>query len=356
MINFEKEIFTKSDIIDMLNLDNKNEIDLLYQKAYQIKLDNVGGFVYFRGIIELSNICEKDCYYCGIRKSNKNVSRFIYDKETILKSAKWCYEQNYGSIVLQSGECKSKNYENYITDIIEEIKKLSNGELGITLSLGEQSEETYKKWFEAGAHRYLLRIETSNKSLYEKLHPLDHSFEERVECLNILRKIGYQVGTGVMIGIPGQTIEDLADDILFFKEKDIDMIGMGPYVRHGETPLGKDADNSKEVKEKRLELALKMISISRIVLKDINIASTTALQALDPFGREKGMKAGANIIMPVITPKEHRKDYLLYEDKPCIDDEAEECKSCIIKRIESIGEKVIFGKWGDSKHYEKRNK
>jgi len=252
MLDLEKDNFTKADIIEMLNLYEKSDIDLLYKKAYDIKIKNVGAFVYFRGIIELSNICEKDCYYCGIRKSNTKVKRFIYDKNTILESAKWCYEQNYGSIVLQSGECKTENYENYITDLIKEIKKISNQTLGITLSLGEQTEETYKKWYDAGAHRYLLRIETSNKKLYEKIHPADHSFDERIECLARLKRIGYQVGTGVMIGIPEQKIEDLANDILFFKEKDIDMIGMGPYVRHGDTPLGKNANNSKEEKTEDL--------------------------------------------------------------------------------------------------------
>ncbi|NLK63027.1 MAG: [FeFe] hydrogenase H-cluster radical SAM maturase HydE [Fusobacteria bacterium] len=343
--------YSKKQIIDMLSLKNSDELNDLYEKAYQIKLDNIGGLVYFRGIIELGNVCEKDCYYCGIRKSNNKVNRFVFDKETIIECAKWCYTQNYGSIVLQSGESKDKNYVNYITELLKEIKKIGNGELGITLSLGEQDEDTYKAWYNAGAHRYLLRVETTNNSLFRSLHPKSHSLEERIKCLDILGKLGYQVGTGVMIGFPGQTVEDLANDIIFFKEKDIDMIGMGPYVRHSDTPFGQYLDNSDEVKKERLELGLKMIAVARIVLQDVNIATSTALQALHPLGRERGLKAGANIIMPVITPKIHRKDYMLYEDKPCMEDDAEDSKINIIKMVENIGEKVVLGKWGDSKHF-----
>lgn len=351
----EKE-YTKEKIIELLSITEEEKLNELYDEAYKIKLQNVGGLVYFRGIIELGNVCEKDCYYCGIRKSNNKVNRFVFDKESVLECAKWCYEQNYGSIVLQSGELKDKNYINFITDLLKEIQKLSSGKLGITLSLGEQDEDTYKAWYNAGASRYLLRVETTNHSLFRSLHPKSHSLTERIKCLDILGKIGYQVGTGVMIGFPGQTMEDLADDIIFFKEKDIDMIGMGPYVRHSDTPFGQYLDNSDEVKKERLELGLKMIAVTRLVLKDVNIATSTALQALHPLGRERGLKAGANIIMPVITPKTHRKDYMLYEDKPCMEDDAEDSKINIMKMVENIGEKVIFGEKGDSKHfYAKKN-
>jgi len=354
MINLDKTNFSLDDITALLDINTEEELNKLYEYAYNVKLETVDNCVYFRGIIELSNICDKDCYYCGIRKSNEKVNKFLLKKETVLESAKWCYEQNYASLVLQAGECQSENFIEYITDLVKEIKKLSNNELGITLSMGEQTKETYQKWFDAGAHRYLLRIETSNPDLYKSIHPDDHLFEVRKQCLIDLKEIGYQVGTGVLIGFPGQTTRDLAKDILFFKENDIDMIGMGPYVVHSDTPLGQTADNSLEIKKYRLELAIKMIAVARIVLKDINIASTTALQALDPIGREKGLKAGANIIMPVITSTEHRQDYLLYEDKPCIDDEVEKCRTCIVSRIESVGDKVILGKWGDSPHFKKK--
>ncbi|BDU51300.1 [FeFe] hydrogenase H-cluster radical SAM maturase HydE [Haliovirga abyssi] len=354
-VSNEKEL-GRNEILSFMKEENEEKLKELYKKAYKIKLDNVGDKVYYRGIIEFSNICQKNCNYCGIRKSNSDVHRFTMSEEEILESAKWSYENSYGSLVLQSGERQDEEYIEFVTGLIEKIKKLSNGELGITLSLGEQTFETYEKWYNAGAHRYLLRIETSNKELYNKLHPADHKFETRINCLKDLKKIGYQVGTGVMIGLPEQTEEDLVDDILFFKDMDIDMIGMGPYIVSEKTPIGEIAQNSKEIKKKRFELGLKMIALTRIYLKDINIAATTALQALNPVGREAGLKAGANIIMPVITHKNYRKDYQLYDNKPCIDDNAVECKACLENRIKGVGDKIGYGEWGDSLHYKNKKK
>jgi biotin synthase len=263
----------------------------------------------------------------------------------------WAYEQGYGSIVLQSGERIDSDFVDLIERLLGDIKKRTEGKLGITLSLGEQSYETFKRWFLAGAHRYLLRIETSNEELYGKLHPRESTYKDRLQCLDLLRKIGYQVGTGVMIGLPFQTCEDLADDILFFEKQDIDMIGMGPYIVHKDTPLAFKENNTAD---HNFILGLKMIALTRIYLKDVNIAATTALQALDPIGREKGLQAGANIIMPNITPVEHRGNYLLYEEKPCLDENASMCRNCLENRISSIGEKVGFGQWGDSPHFFKR--
>lgn len=350
----EKNELQREDLIALLSIDDKEELKKLYDAAYKMKMEMIGNKVYFRGIVEFSNICVKDCYYCGIRKSNKEVNRFIMEEKEILQSAQWAYDNKYGSMVLQSGERIDDEYSDFVENIIKKIKTIGDGSLGLTLSLGEQSIETYQRWYDAGAHRYLIRIETSNKELYTKLHPEDHSFEKRSECIDNLRKIGYQTGTGVMIGLPGQTIENLADDILFFKEKDIDMIGMGPYVVAKETPLGKEALNTKEERLRRFELGLKMIAVSRLYLKDINIAATTALQALNPIGRELGLKAGANVIMPVITNLDHRKDYQLYDDKPCLDDNADHCKNCLENRIKSIGDEVGYGDWGDSKHFKER--
>ena len=196
-----------------------------------------------------------------------------------------------------------------------------------------------------------MRIETSNPELYGKLHPESHSYFRRLDCLKVLKKIGYQTGTGVMIGLPDQTIENLADDIIFFKEMDIDMVGMGPYIYHKDTPLADIFKNSAENRDHNFDLALKMIAITRLFLPDINIASTTALQALNPVGREMGLKAGANIIMPVITQKKYRGDYQLYDGKPCIDDDAEDCKSCLEGRVRLIGESIGYDEWGDSPHY-----
>lgn len=357
----EKENLSKEDLVYLMKLTKQEDLNKLYNKAYSVKEKYVGKKAYYRGLVEFSNRCVKDCYYCGIRVSNKGVDRFDMTKEEIIKMSKWAYDNNYGSVTLQSGERQDKKFTEFISDAIKEIKTLSNGELGLTLCLGEQTEETYKKWFDAGGHRYLLRIETTNEELYKNIHPDNdiHSFEKRVDCLKLLKKLGYQVGTGVMIGLPGQTEEDLVNDILFFEKMDIDMIGMGPYVVHKETPLGVDAINqnlnTEEEKYRRFILGLKMIAITRLYLKDVNIAATTALQALNPLGRELGLKAGANILMPIITIEEHREKYQLYDNKPCIDDNADECKVCLTGRVSSVGDTVGYGEWGDSPHFRRKN-
>ena len=348
---FSKEKWEKEDLLYLMKSENSEEIEKLYKKAYDMKIEKVGNRVYYRGIIEFSNVCIKNCYYCGIRSENKSVNRFSMAEEEILESARWSYKNSYGSIVLQSGERQDEEYISFVEDIIKKIKELSGGELGITLSLGEQTKETYERWYKAGGHRYLLRIETTSEDLYKKLHPEDHKFSVRKKCLIDLRDIGYQVGTGVMIGLPGQSDEELVNDILFFKEMDIDMIGMGPYVYSKDTPFAKNAINTKEEKKRRFELGLKMIALTRVYLEDVNIAATTALQALNPLGRELGLKAGANILMPVITHKNYRKDYQLYDNKPCIDDTADECKACLSGRVKSVGDNIGYGEWGDSPHF-----
>ncbi|MBF0484730.1 MAG: [FeFe] hydrogenase H-cluster radical SAM maturase HydE [Candidatus Omnitrophica bacterium] len=344
--------FFKQDLINWLNEKDPAKIQELYRSAYAMKVKHVGKVVYFRGIIELSNICTKNCYYCGIRKGNENIERFQMTDEEVLESAKQAFDMGYGSIVLQSGERSDPKFVDWIEGLILKIKAMSNGKLGLTLSLGEQSKDTYQRWFKAGAHRYLLRIETSSPDLYKKLHPEDHSFEGRINCLKILRELGYQVGTGVMIGLPYQTVEHLAEDIIFFKSMDVDMIGMGPYIAHHDTPLAKEISNRLD----NFELGLKMIALTRLYLEDVNIASTTALQAIKSDGREQGLLAGANIIMPNITHTKYRRFYQLYDDKPCLDENAEVCRGCLEKRISAIGEKIGYGKWGDSKSFENRTK
>ncbi|HEY3276039.1 MAG TPA: [FeFe] hydrogenase H-cluster radical SAM maturase HydE [Syntrophorhabdaceae bacterium] len=345
---------TRDDLVYLLSLSGKDDVERLFRRAYEVKLEYVGNKVFFRGIIEFSNICGKDCFYCGIRKSNKNVDRYQMSEEEILEGARFAFESNYASVVLQSGERKDRAFTSFVERILKGIKEMSGGKLGITLSLGEQSEETYRRWFEAGAHRYLLRIETSNEELYGRLHPRDHSFRARLECLEILKKLGYQVGTGVMIGLPGQTMEDLAQDILFFEKMDVAMVGMGPYLVHKDTPLSSEVEDFDAIKERQLDLALKMIAVTRLYLKDVNIASTTALQALTPTGREMGLKAGANIIMPNITITRYRSSYQLYDDKPCLDENASFCRACLEQRIETVGETIGYGEWGDSPHFRKK--
>lgn len=339
----------KQEILRLLALTDKQEIQDLFQQAYSVKKQYVGTKVYFRGIIELSNYCVKNCYYCGIRKDNPHVQRFTLCKDEVVESALWAFKQDYGSVVIQSGERSDEAFTEFIEDILYTLKEKTGGKLGITLSLGEQSRETYQRWYSAGAHRYLLRIETSNPELYKKLHPADHDWQQRLNCLRTMKDIGYQAGTGVMIGLPFQSLEHLADDVLFFYDEDIDMIGMGPYIPHEETPLYQYATDYKE--EEHLELALKMIAICRLLLKDVNIASTTALQALKDDGRELGLLAGANIIMPNITDTKYRANYQLYQGKPCLDENASLCRGCLERRISAIGEQIGYSEWGDSPHF-----
>lgn len=346
--------FSKSDLERMIAAQGDDKT-LLHQRSREVAEAVIGNKVFFRGLIEFSNICTKDCFYCGIRKGNREAARYTIDDDEILSAARYAWEKRYGSIVLQGGERSDEKYIHQIGNILQQIKEMTNGELGITLSLGEQTEATYRYWFNCGAHRYLLRIESSTEELYYKIHPqnIDHDFHNRLRCLTILKQIGYQTGTGVMIGLPFQTFGHLADDLLFFKQLDIDMVGMGPYIEHSHTPLFDYRDQLWPI-ERRLEVAMNMIATLRILMPDINIAAATALQAIDPMGREKALKIGANIIMPNITPSLHRKDYLLYENKPCTDEGADDCANCITIRIEMAGKEVAFGEWGDSKHFFKK--
>ncbi|MFA5689894.1 MAG: [FeFe] hydrogenase H-cluster radical SAM maturase HydE [Kiritimatiellales bacterium] len=341
-----------AEICALLEIQTPAELQALYDCAYRVKIKYVGRTVYFRGLIECSNICTKNCYYCGIRRDNQNVRRFQMDEEEIVREALWAFENDYGSAVIQSGERQDKNYIEMIERILRRLNKETAGKLGITLSLGEQTEETYRRWRAAGAHRYLLRIETTNPELYRQLHPADHDFEARKHCLKLLRKTGYQVGTGVMIGLPNQTAADLANDILFMQQMDIDMVGMGPFIPHHDTPLGAEipAFNSEQ-RRAALTAGLKMIAVTRIVLKDVNIATTTALQALQDDGRELGLLCGANVIMPNVTETQFRPAYTLYDNKPCLDENSASSRENLIRRIQSIGETIGFNQWGDSKHY-----
>ncbi|MDA3930693.1 MAG: [FeFe] hydrogenase H-cluster radical SAM maturase HydE [Prolixibacteraceae bacterium] len=345
----KQETYSKADLIQLLESKGDDRA-LFFKKAQEAKLKYVGKNVFFRGLIEFSNICSKDCYYCGIRNSNANVKRYNLTDDEIISAAKFAYKNKYGSLVLQAGELVSSAFSDRIEKLLNEIKKVSNNELGVTLSVGEQSEETYQRWFNAGAHRFLLRIETSNSELYKKLHPSDHSFSNRLQCLKSLQKIGYQTGTGVMIGLPFQTISDLADDLLFMKEFDVDMVGMGPFIEHSETPLYAYKDELWPIEE-RFDTTLKMIAILRLMMKDINIAAATALQAIDPLGREKAIRIGANIIMPNITPGFYRNDYALYQNKPCVDEEPEQCMGCLDARLALADSDIGYSEWGDSKHF-----
>ena len=346
--------FSHSDLVRLLECEGEDQHQL-FEAGGAAKVKYVGGKVYFRGLIEFSNRCIKDCYYCGIRKSNPAVRRYNLSDREILDAARFADENRFGSVVLQSGESSSAAFTGRISNLISQIKKLSNGRLGITLSVGEQTGDIYRRWFEDGAHRYLLRIETTNQLLYRKLHPEDrlHDFNQRLDCLHSLQNIGYQTGTGVMIGLPFQTTSDLANDLLFFQQFGIDMVGMGPYIEHSQTPLYMFHRELLPIL-KRFDLSLKMIAVLRLLMNDINIAAATALQAVDPLGREKGIKVGANIIMPNITPGFYRNDYALYENKPCVDEEPAQCLGCLDARVALADGEIGYGEWGDPIHFTRR--
>jgi biotin synthase len=331
------------------------DADALFSAAYAVKCREIGRRVSFRGLVEFGNICAKDCYYCGIRKSNGRIRRYRIDADEIVREAEWVLKAGYGSLVLQSGELTSEANAAFMENVLRRIHAFGGDDFGVTISLGEQNEEVYRRWREAGAHRYLLRIETSNPELYAKLHPADHSWEMRRDALRALRRCGYQVGSGVMSGLPGQSVDDLASDIEFFASEDLDMIGMGPYIPHADTPLGKDAEWTPAMRRERLELGLRMIAVTRLFLHDVNIAAATALHALDPEGREKGLLAGANVIMPNVTETRYRADYQLYADKPCLNENSCFSRDDMERRIAAIGETILWNRRGDSPHWERSN-
>lgn len=332
---------------DLLSLEDPAERAALFDAAYALKTRYCGRTVALRGIIESGNVCAKDCRYCGIRRSNDKVARYRLGADEIVRLAELDARLGYASLVIQSGEIESDEHTAFVEDVLRRIAPLG---LGVTLSLGEQTEAVYRRWRAVGAARYLLRIETSNPELYARLHPADHSWTRRVACLGALRRCGYQVGTGVMCGLPGQTALDLARDIGFFASVDADMIGMGPFIPHPDTPLGGEPLDAAA----RLRLGLAMIAVTRLSLHDVNIAAATALQALAPDGREQGVRAGANVVMPNITDTEYRRRYQLYARKPCLDENAAMCRGCLERRLKAIGETVAYGQRGDSLHYRRR--
>jgi biotin synthase len=351
---YEKSLVDRishKDLISILSCQDEVKLDSIFKNAYQVKSHFVGRKVFLRGLVECSNICALDCYYCGIRKSIKSVPRYRMSSKEVVQGAVESWKNNYGSVVIQGGEISSPEFSDYIENILKEIRQVTGGELGITLSLGEQSEETYARWREAGAHRYLLRIESSNPELFASLHPPKQQFDTRLEALALLKKTGYQVGTGVLIGVPGQTVEDLAGDLEFFREIDVDMIGMGPFIPHALTPMKDAIPDFEQRKEEQLLLGVKMIAAARLLLRDVNIASTTALETLSSDGRNRGLLAGANVVMPNVTDPGYKVSYTLYDGKPGTGQTSDEGRINLEKSIASIGESIGYGEWGDSRHY-----
>jgi len=349
----DKNFLDRSDILALLHT-REEEAPLLYRRAAAVRDRYVGNHVYLRGLIEYSNICGKNCLYCGVRRDNAKVERYTLTREEVLDAAMTAYRLNLGSIAIQSGENSSRVFADTIEELVSTIRKMTDNRLGITLSLGEQSRETYQRWFDAGAHRYLLRIEASSEALYRRVHPDDdmHRYYKRLECLKIIQETGYQTGTGVMVGLPFQTLGDLADDIIFMRDFDIDMCGMGPFIEHSDTPLGKRGTDNLFLKE-RFNLTLRMIAILRIIMKDINIVASTAMQTIDPAGREKAISCGANVVMPNLTPAMYRAGYQIYEGKPGYREVDESNVSGL--NLDLIpGISLGLGTWGDTPHFGRR--
>lgn len=305
----------------------------LLNAADDVRRQFVGDGVYLRGLIEFSSYCKNDCMYCGLRRSNMYAKRYRLTPAQILDTAQEAAALGYKTVVLQSGEDLVFSVDT-LCKIIREIKKL---DVAVTLSIGEKSHEEYAAYRAAGADRYLLRIETTDKNLYEKLDP-GMSLDNRVQCLHDLKDLGYEVGSGSLVGLPGQTVESLAEDLLFFKQLPVDMAGIGPFIPHPHTPLGGEKPDG------HFELSLKMMALLRLLLPDSNIPATTAMETLHPQGRLLALQSGANVVMPNVTDTVYRKQYELYPGKVCTGDSAAHCRGCIQAKIESIGRFIAPGK------------
>jgi biotin synthase len=340
---------SKDYIINALNSDKKQYLQEILQAAGDCLRKNVGNKVYLRGLIEFSNYCDRNCLYCGLRKNNRSLNRYHLNKDEIVQTAMLAFDCGYHSICLQSGETDNSLDVDFLFGVVEEIKRLSiekdkeSRGLGITLCVGELDYHQYKRLWEAGAHRYLLRIESSDPELFKRIHPPSQKLETRINCLRALKDIGYQTGTGVMIGLPGQTSEQLYSDLMFFQDMDVDMLGMGPYIPHNAAPLSK-------IKEGQMDpyiTTLKMLAFSRLLMPDINIVASTALQCINHEGLRMGLEAGANIVMPTLTPENVREDYHLYENKKY------KKKDLLLEEIIRCNRTPGLWQWGDPLHYEK---
>lgn len=328
----------RSAIIGLLTTASAEE---LYRQADRVRHDTLGDDVHLRGLIEFSNICRNRCLYCGINRDNKRVSRYRMSDEELVTTARRAANLGFQTIVLQSGE--DMHYDqSRLCRIIEQIKQM---DVAITLSIGERDYADYAAFRNAGADRYLLRIETTDRDLYHRLNP-GMSWQQRHECLLMIKELGYEVGSGIMVGLPGQTAESIADDLLYLKELGIDMAGIGPFIPHPDTPLAHEQGGT-------LEQALRTMAIMRLLMPDINIPATTAMESLHPQGRIMALRAGANVVMPNVTEGEYRRLYELYPGKICVNDTPAHCRSCIGLKIKSIGRTIGQGKGGHITHNKK---
>lgn len=324
---------TKEEYVELLKqYDNKEVADRLAQEAVRLRKENYGEKVFIRGLIEFTNYCKNNCYYCGIRGGNKNAVRYRLSKEEILSCCENGYELGFRTFVLQGGEDLHYTDE-LMADIVREIKQ-KYPDCAVTLSIGERSYESYKILKEAGADRYLLRHETANEQLYGYLHPSNLSLKNRMKCLQDLKSLGYQVGAGFMVGSPTQTLENLAEDLVFLKEFEPQMVGIGPFIPHHDTKFAEEAAGS-------VELTVFLLSIVRIILPKVLLPATTALATASEDGREKGLKAGANVVMPNLSPTDNRKKYDLYDNKVSTGGEAAESLEILGRLIEKAGYRMV---------------
>jgi biotin synthase len=327
------------EIINWLTETDAARLDRLYARADSIRRQYVGDVVHFRGLIEVTNHCSRSCGYCGLRAENRGLARYRLSRAEILECAKRAAMLGYGTVVLQGGE----DYgiaPAWFSNIIRRIKQETN--LAVTLSMGERNEWDLAEWRQAGADRYLLRFETSDPELYDKIHPTTPGHPNRLEMLRKLRQMGYEVGSGVMIGLPGQSYRSLARDIALFRELDLDMIGVGPFIPHPATPLGDGSLAISLPSDEQVpateEMAYKVIGLTRMACPDANIPSTTALATINATnGRELGLQRGANVVMPNLTPVNCRPLYEIYPNKACVNEEPSECSQCMRGRVQSIG-------------------
>lgn len=334
----ETQTLTKEEWISLIDNRTPELAEYLFSEARKVQKFYYGNKVYIRGLIEFTNFCKNDCFYCGIRKSNRNACRYRLTKEEILECCRIGYPLGFRTFVLQGGE-DGYFTDAKMTDIISSIKSVYP-DCAITLSVGEKSYDSYKAFFDAGADRYLLRHETYVSEHYKKLHPHTLSAKKRQQCLWDLKDIGYQVGTGFMVGSPYQTTENLAEDMLFLKKLNPQMVGIGPFIPHHDTPFKSSPQGS-------LELTLFMLALIRLMLPKVLLPSTTALGTIAPDGREQGILAGANVVMPNLSPLSVRKNYLLYDNKICTDSEAAEGLEQLTTQIQKIGYEISVSR-GDS--------
>ncbi|MFA5287058.1 MAG: [FeFe] hydrogenase H-cluster radical SAM maturase HydE [Candidatus Omnitrophota bacterium] len=331
------------DLEQVLSLEKDVELNKLFVFADKIRKYFCGDGILLRGIIEFSSFCSRECFYCGLNKSNRKLVRYRMNKEELLNSIAYLSECKIKTVVLQSGEDDGLDAL-WLKDIILEIK--SRFDMAVTLSLGERSADDYKAWKDAGADRYLLKIETSDPDLYASMHPY-MSLAERLHCLGVLRDLGYQVGSGNIIALPGQNLKTIAHDIIFFKQRDFDMIGIGPFIPHEDSPFfGQERGEAL--------LTLKTIALTRIVTKNAHLPATTALGSLDKDYRLDGLKCGANVLMPNFTPRPYRKLYEIYPGKRCVDEPVGACNFCMDGMAKGIGRFIDYAK-GDSLK-DKKNK